>query len=91
MPTLNIGGKRVTVGDEFMSLSPEDQNATVEEIASSLGPSSWSDTFAKAKENMPSPLEYAKSQFTNPIEDVKNIGKAALGGAEYALLAQGNR
>lgn len=37
MPTLNIGGQRVKVGDGFMSLSPEQQNATVEEIAESLG------------------------------------------------------
>jgi hypothetical protein len=48
-------------------------------------PPSWADTFAKAKENMPSPLEYVKSQFTNPIEDVKNLGKVVLGGAEHAL------
>jgi hypothetical protein len=49
------------------------------------GPGSWSDTFAKARGNMPSPLEYVKSQITNPIEDVKNLGKAVLGGAEHAL------
>ncbi len=34
--TLNIGGKRVKVGDNFRSLSPDQQNATVEEIARSL-------------------------------------------------------
>lgn len=38
MPTLNIGGRKVTVDDGFLKLSPEQQNATVEEIASSLGP-----------------------------------------------------
>ncbi|WP_127524082.1 hypothetical protein [Mesorhizobium sp. Z1-4] len=37
MPTLNIEGKRVKVDDSFLSLSPEEQNATVEEIARSLG------------------------------------------------------
>jgi hypothetical protein len=36
VPTLNIGGQRVTVGDEFLKLSPEQQNETVEEIAKSL-------------------------------------------------------
>lgn len=36
MPTLNIGGRRVTVGNEFTSLSPEQQNATVDEIATSF-------------------------------------------------------
>lgn len=37
MPTLNIEGKRVKVDDSFLSLSPEQQNATVDEIASSMG------------------------------------------------------
>lgn len=37
MPTLNIEGRRVKVGDDFLKLSPEQQQATVEEIARSLG------------------------------------------------------
>ncbi|EIM25755.1 hypothetical protein [Microvirga lotononidis] len=37
MATLTIGDKKVTVDDSFLSLSPEEQNATVEEIASSIG------------------------------------------------------
>lgn len=37
MPTLNINGTRVTVGDEFLKLPLEQQNATVDEIAKSLG------------------------------------------------------
>lgn len=36
MPTLNIQGRKVTVGDEFLSMTPEQQNETVEEIAASL-------------------------------------------------------
>lgn len=36
MPTLNINGKRVKVSDSFMQLSPEEQQATVEEIAASF-------------------------------------------------------
>lgn len=36
MATLNINGRRVTVDDSFLSLSSEQQNATVEEIAASL-------------------------------------------------------
>ena len=35
--TLNIGGKRVKVDSSFMQLSPEQQNATVDEIAASIG------------------------------------------------------
>lgn len=37
MATLNINGQRVTVDDSFLSLSPEQQEATVNEIAQSLG------------------------------------------------------
>lgn len=37
MPTLNIGGKRVKVGDEFLALSPEEQQKTVNEIAAQIG------------------------------------------------------
>lgn len=37
MPTLTIEGRKVKVDDSFLSLSPEQQNATVEEIAASLG------------------------------------------------------
>ncbi|MEI5680506.1 MULTISPECIES: hypothetical protein [unclassified Mesorhizobium] len=36
MPTLNIGGQRIRVEDSFLSLSPEQQSAAVEEIARSL-------------------------------------------------------
>jgi hypothetical protein len=36
MPTLTIGDKSVTVGDEFLKLSPADQNAAVQQIATSI-------------------------------------------------------
>lgn len=37
MATLNIGGRRVTVDDSFLSLSPEQQQTTVDEIEASFG------------------------------------------------------
>lgn len=37
MATLNIEGKRVTVDDSFLNLSPEDQAKTVDEIAGQIG------------------------------------------------------
>lgn len=37
MATLNINGRKVKVADSFLSLTPEQQNATVDEIAASLG------------------------------------------------------
>ena len=36
MPTLTVNGRTVTVDDSFTKLSPEEQNATVDEIAKSL-------------------------------------------------------
>jgi hypothetical protein len=36
MPTLTVAGHSVTVGDEFLKLSPEEQNSAVDEIAKSL-------------------------------------------------------
>ncbi|WP_426526802.1 hypothetical protein [Bradyrhizobium sp. McL0615] len=37
MPVLTIGDKQVSVGDEFLKLPPDQQNATVDEIAASIG------------------------------------------------------
>ena len=37
MPILEIGGQRVEVGDEFLQLKPEEQQQTVNEIASKIG------------------------------------------------------
>lgn len=36
MPTININGHSVSVGDEFLKLSPDQQNATVDEISKAL-------------------------------------------------------
>jgi hypothetical protein len=55
MPTLNIEGRSVTVGDDFLKLSPEQQNATVEEIHSSLAsaPVSANNVVRSAAEGVP--------------------------------------
>jgi hypothetical protein len=37
MPVLNIGGQSVNVSDDFLRLSPNQQDATVDEIAQSIG------------------------------------------------------
>lgn len=53
MATLNIGGKKVKVDDAFLRMTPEQQNATVEEIAGSLGgqaPSVAQESMARASE-----------------------------------------
>jgi len=46
MATLTIEGRRVTVDDSFLSLPKEQQDATVDEIAASLGQSAPQDTSA---------------------------------------------
>jgi hypothetical protein len=43
MATLNIGGKRVKVSDDFLRMTPEQQNAAVEEIAGQIAPQSGYD------------------------------------------------
>ncbi|MCA6114242.1 hypothetical protein J6524_04770 [Bradyrhizobium sp. WSM 1738] len=53
MPVLTIGDKSVTVGDEFLKLSPDQQNATVEEIAASIGAKPAAPAAAPAPEAAP--------------------------------------
>lgn len=62
MPILNIDGRRITVGDEFLKLSPEEQDATVNEIAASLKP----------KE----PMQLPGSQY-NPVPGIPTMIKGA--------------
>lgn len=73
MATLNIEGRKVTVDDSFLKLSPEDQNATVEEIAKSLGsaqpaapagPSVLSQAAAAAPAEIPKPATAPDSGIT---------------------------
>lgn len=53
MPTLNIGGNRVKVGDDFLKLSSDEQNSTVEEIARSLGVTSEQQAPAPSTASVP--------------------------------------
>jgi len=53
MATLNVNGRRVTVDDSFLQLSPEQQEATVNEIAASFGqsqPQPMQEQFATAED-----------------------------------------
>ncbi|RUV83810.1 hypothetical protein EOA75_28975 [Mesorhizobium sp. M1A.F.Ca.IN.022.07.1.1] len=53
MPTLNIQGRKVQVDDAFLSMTPEQQNAAVDEIAKSLpgvvGPAADSGAASRAQ------------------------------------------
>lgn len=91
MATLNIGGRRVTVDDSFMQLSPEQQNATVEEIASSFGaPQASSATPSFAERFGSTQLEPPSQQGagTNIALDFMNQGAAAGQGTTPNIQAQ---
>lgn len=84
MPTLNIEGQRIKVGDEFLSLSPEEQNRTVEEIASQLNvkPSST----ASKVENFGAQINRGIANtaggmvdFINPLDNLGVTGSAKAG------------
>lgn len=55
MPTLTINGRDVDVGDEFLKLSPEQQNATVDEIAHTIGA-------------LPKPAQNTEADRPDPLE-----------------------
>ncbi len=65
MATLNINGRKVKVDDSFLSLSPEEQNATVDEIAASLGSSPAPEAAASKSgriEQQTPPVDAAKAE-----------------------------
>jgi hypothetical protein len=45
MPTIKVNGRPVQVGDEFLSLSPEDQDKTVDHISKQMAPPSQWENF----------------------------------------------
>jgi hypothetical protein len=60
MPTIVIGDKRITVGDEFLSMSEADQHKTIDEIAAKLkitpsAPKAPANETPAASEGMPAP------------------------------------
>lgn len=68
MATLNINGKRVTVDDAFLSLSQEEQQKTVEEIASQIG----------AGQRMPDGLQSSDmSEMSGMLDDFRGDDKYA--------------
>jgi hypothetical protein len=79
MPTLNIGGHRVKVGDEFLSMTPDEQSAAVDEIARSLPSSTELLGTTPAQGDQPAKVVIG----TNPQPDVgtaTSIGRGAAQG-----------
>lgn len=67
MATLNINGRKVKVDDAFLSMTPEEQNAAVDEIAASLGKLAPAETPSsnapKAARNEPERPKDARDSF----------------------------
>jgi hypothetical protein len=80
MTTLNIAGRRVTVDDSFKNLTPEQQNATVEEIARTLGDGPGQPSQIKASvEAAPDPRDSAMGKidtFMRGAADTMSFGLA---------------
>ena len=101
MPKLQIGNNVVEVGDEFNSLSPEDQQKTVNEIASKLGPSQdkpdpkWSDVPGLAAQNLVPSTGKAIENFAggvghaiaHPIDTLESMASLGTGEATRGLQA----
>lgn len=91
MPTLEINGREVEVGDEFLSLSPEQQNATVDEIAKSIGMSpkaemSWGDTAIDAAKSFGTGLEQGAIGLAGMPADIgRFMGNAVGGGIDWLM------
>lgn len=72
MPTLTINGRDVDVGDDFLHLSPEQQNATVDEIAHSMEQTAPTSASGDAISNV--------AHFANDVGRAVATGVPILGG-----------
>lgn len=104
MPTLNIQGKRVKVDESFLSLSPEEQSRTVDEIAAQIGVSAQPEKPAVSGQH----LSFEEGQklldqeaqsgmggkigafTTGALDGVPIAGPAILGGVQRASAALGS-
>src|SRR5690606_22029943 len=77
MATLTINGRSVTVDDSFRNLSPEQQEATVNEIAQSLGVGSQLDPQNDDGTYGQVPDGFVLNPVTGKMEDRNNPGQEA--------------
>jgi hypothetical protein len=101
MPTLTIGENKISVGDDFMKMSPEQQHATVEEIAKALpnvpkAEPKESGFASSAKEmigNIPASAARMVGDIANtvahPLDTLGRIGEVAAGATQKAAHAVG--
>jgi hypothetical protein len=86
MPTLNIEGRNVTVDDSFLKLSPEEQNATVDEIHKSLSSAPAAPTAAAAPAEPKSTLQTIREAIHAPTRALENGAFLGLGDRARALI-----
>jgi hypothetical protein len=80
MATLNIEGRKVTVDDSFLKLSPEQQNSTVDEIAKSFPKNEVSAPQPKLSDAITDIPHEISNDFSGGIEKVKALsGRGAMG------------
>lgn len=88
MGTLNIGGRAITIDDSFKTLSPDDQQKTVDEISSHLDaalPPMYSDAAKKAMSDNFGFADAVGNALT--LGDVgQKIGSAVAGGIQGAIV-----
>ena len=90
MATLNINGRRVKVDDSFLSLSPEQQNATVDEIAQSLGAQQSPEAQNAASEMSAMTQALDKGPEGNPVADRQRAQYDALPEWQKPVVAAGD-
>lgn len=76
MATLTINGRQVTVDDSFLQLSPEQQEATVEEIAASFSqdaPQQQQETGGYGSQILSGLMEGATGALGAPVDLVNNL------------------
>lgn len=86
MATLNIAGRTVQVDDAFLKLSPEQQNATVEEISKSLGIS------GQPSQPSSAPAQQPAGEFKLPVRSFAgDLNDVVRGLANAVTLGYGDR
>lgn len=87
MATLNIGGKRVKVDDAFLSLPPDQQQATVDEIAAQIGaaPQEQPRQPIMQLKGGPGPINPNKSPLPGPLGQFQDFSNAVQSGFNQGL------
>lgn len=83
MATLTVNGRKVKVDDSFLSLSPAQQEATVNEIAASLGSSASAEANANASsasQRLQGKVADLPSQRPTLMDEVQSFGRGMIEG-----------